>query len=157
MDEPITDIAEQYTYGEEVTIACKAEGNPAPQFSWTKDDQSLAGGSTHTFSRIQYSDAGSYTCTAKNAAKELTSSDDITVDGECLVTIVQKEATASQTPNAAALMLACEVQGPECASKSQTNNILLYNLTCGANDKLLFSHLVIRRRTRIGRSRKLNL
>lgn len=115
LDEPITDIAEQYTYGEEVTIACKAEGNPAPQFSWTKDDQSLAGGSTHTFSRIQYSDAGSYTCTAKNAAKELTSSDDITVDGECLVTIVQKEATASQTPNAAALMLACEVQGPECA------------------------------------------
>merc|ERR1711868_306979 len=115
LDEPITDIADQYTYGEEVTIICKAEGNPEPQFSWTKDDQSLAGGSSHTFSRIQYSDAGSYTCTAKNAAKELTSSDDITVDGECLVTIVQKEATASQTPNAAALMLACEVQGPGCA------------------------------------------
>jgi len=115
LDEPITDIAEQYTYGDEVTISCKAEGNPAPQFSWTKDDQSLAGGSSHTFSRIQYSDAGSYTCTAKNAAKELTSSDDITVDGECLVTIVQKEATASQTPNAAALMLSCEVQGPGCA------------------------------------------
>lgn len=115
LDEPIVDIEEQYTYGDEVTINCKAEGNPAPQFSWTKDDQSLAGGSSHTFSRIQYSDAGSYTCTAKNAAKELTTSDDITVDGECLVTIVQKEATASQTPNAAALMLACEVQGPECA------------------------------------------
>lgn len=115
LDEPITDIADQYTYGEEVTIICKAEGNPAPQFSWTKDDQSIAGGSSHTFSGIQYSDAGSYTCTAKNAAKELTSTDDITVDGECLVTIVQKEATASQTPNAAALMLACEVQGPGCA------------------------------------------
>jgi len=115
LDEPITDIAEQYTYGEEVTINCKAEGNPAPQFSWTKDDQSLAGGSSHTFSGIQYSDAGSYTCTAKNAAKELTVENDITVDGECLVTIVQKEATASQTPNAAALMLACEVQGPGCA------------------------------------------
>jgi len=115
LDEPITDIAEQYTYGDEVTINCKAEGNPAPQFSWTKDDQSLAGGSSHTFSSIQYSDAGSYTCTAKNAAKELTSSDDISVDGECLVTITQKEATASQTPNAAALMLACEVQGPGCS------------------------------------------
>jgi hypothetical protein len=115
LDEPITDIADQYTYGEEVTIECKAEGNPAPQFSWTKDDQSIAGGSSHTFNGIQYSDAGSYTCTAKNAAKELTSTDDITVDGECLVTIVQKEATASQTPNAAALMLACEVQGPGCA------------------------------------------
>lgn len=115
LDEPITDIADQYTYGEEVTINCKAEGNPAPQFSWTKDDQSLAGGSSHTFSGIQYSDAGSYTCTAKNAAKELTVENDITVDGECLVTIVQKEATASQTPNAAALMLACEVQGPGCA------------------------------------------
>jgi len=115
LDEPITDIADQYTYGDEVTINCKAEGNPAPQFSWTKDDQSIAGGSSHTFNGIQYSDAGSYTCTAKNAAKELTSSDDITVDGECLVTIVQKEATASQTPNAAALMLACEVQGPGCA------------------------------------------
>jgi len=115
LDEPITDIADQYTYGEEVTIICKAEGNPAPQFSWTKDDQSLAGGSSHTFSGIQYSDAGSYTCTAKNAAKELTVENDITVDGECLVTIVQKEATASQTPNAAALMLACEVQGPGCA------------------------------------------
>ena len=118
MDEPITDIADQYTYGDEVTIVCKAEGNPEPQFSWTKDDQSLAGGSSHTFNGIQYSDAGSYTCTAKNAAKELTATDDITVDGECLVTIVQKEATASQTPNAAALMLACEVQGPGCASKS---------------------------------------
>jgi len=115
LDEPITDIAEQYTYGDEVTISCKAEGNPAPQFSWTKDDQSLAGGSSHTFSSIQYSDAGSYTCTAMNAAKELTSSDDITVDGECLVTITEKEATASQTPNAAALKLTCEVQGPECA------------------------------------------
>jgi len=53
LDEPITDIAEQYTYGDEVTINCKAEGNPAPQFSWTKDDQSLAGGSSHTFSSIQ--------------------------------------------------------------------------------------------------------
>jgi hypothetical protein len=115
LDEPITDIADQYTYGDEVTIVCKAEGNPEPQFSWTKDDQSLAGGSSHTFNGIQYSDAGSYTCTAKNAAKELTATDDITVDGECLVTIVQKEATASQTPNAAALMLACEVQGPGCA------------------------------------------
>jgi hypothetical protein len=115
LDEPITDIAEQYTYGEEVTIICKAEGNPEPQFSWTKDDQSLAGGSSHTFSGIQYSDAGSYTCTASNAAKELTSTDDITVDGECLVHIVEKEATASQTPNAAALMLSCEVQGPDCA------------------------------------------
>jgi hypothetical protein len=122
LDEPITDIAEQYTYGEEVTISCKAEGNPEPQFSWTKDDQSLAGGFSHTFSRIQYSDAGSYTCTAKNAAKELTSSDDISVDGECLVTIVSKEATASQTPNAAALMLECEVQGPECSITWSSND-----------------------------------
>ena len=113
----MTDIADQYTYGEKVTINCKAEGHPAPQFSWTKNNQSIAGGSSHTFSGIQYSDVGSYTCTAKNIAKELTSSDDITVDGECLVKIVQKEAAASHTPNAAALMLACEVQGPGCASK----------------------------------------
>jgi hypothetical protein len=115
LDEPITDIADQYTYGDSVTIACKAAGNPEPKFSWTKDGQSVAGGASHSFAGIQYNDAGSYTCTAENAAKELTATDDVFVDGECLVTIVQKEASASQTPNAAALTLACEVQGPSCA------------------------------------------
>lgn len=82
MDEPIIDIADKYTYGEKVTIECKAEGNPAPHvsFSWTKDDRSIVVGSSHTFNRIKGSDEGSYTCTAKNDANELTSTKDITVD-----------------------------------------------------------------------------
>ena len=83
MDKPSIDIAEQYTFADKVTVSCKAEGNPAPEISWSKDGKSLTGsGSSLTFNRIEYSDAGYYTCTAKNPANELTASDVIIVSEE---------------------------------------------------------------------------
>ena len=123
MDEPLIETTDQYIYGDEVTISCKAEGNPAPDISWTKDGKSIAGnGSIHyrlTFNPISYSDNGYYTCTAKNAAGELTSSHDIIVDGECWVEIKTNyiHAIISDKHNSAGLLLVCEVYGPDCTSK----------------------------------------
>ena len=126
MDEPVIETADQYIYGDEVTISCKAEGNPAPVVSWTKDGKSfgpIAGsGSSEwrvTFNPISYSDNGYYTCTAKNAAGELTSSHDIIVDGECWVEIKKNyiHAIISDKHNSAGLLLVCEVYGPDCTSK----------------------------------------
>ena len=130
MDKPSIDIAEKYTYADEVTISCKAEGNPVPKISWSRDGKSLAGGgSTLTFNRIQYSDVGYYTCTAKNTANELTSSADIIVDGECVVTIIDEQVTFHE-PNTADLLLVCKVEGPECESKL----IFIYSMDNSIND-----------------------
>lgn len=120
MDEPLIETADQYIYGDEVTISCKAEGNPAPDISWTKDGESIPGsGSSLTFNPILYRDTGYYTCTAKNAAKELTSSHDIIVDGKCSVKIMKRPTTFSDKLNSCLfnLLLVCEVYGPDCISK----------------------------------------
>ena len=127
MDEPVIETADQYIYGDEVTISCKAEGNPAPVVSWTKDGKSfvpIAGsGSSEwrvTFNPISYSDTGYYTCIAKNAAGELTSSHDIIVDGQCWVKIMKNYMHAiiwPDKPNSVGLLLICEVYGPDCGSK----------------------------------------
>ena len=117
LDEPRIDIAEKYTYGDDVTISCIADGNPAPQFSWTKDGKFLTEGPSLTFNGMQYDDTGDYTCTAKNVVNELTSSQYIFVDGECFVTIIEQKVIFSKRPNSVDLKLVCEVQGPKCASK----------------------------------------
>ena len=117
LDEPRIDIAEKYTLGDEATISCEADGNPAPQFSWIKDGKFLTEGPSLTFTGMHYDDTGDYTCTAKNVVNELTSSQYIFVDGDCLVRIIEQKTIFSKRPNSVDLKLVCEVQGPKCASK----------------------------------------
>nr|XP_057926871.1 hemicentin-1 [Doryrhamphus excisus] len=65
--------------GEEVTLECKAAGNPAPHLSWLKDGVTLEGsdtrhiamtpdGSTLTLLRLSPEDSGTYTCLAVSPA-----------------------------------------------------------------------------------------
>ncbi|XP_077571540.1 hemicentin-1 [Stigmatopora nigra] len=65
--------------GEEVTLQCKASGNPAPHLSWLKNGLTLEGsdsrhitvtpdGSTLTLLRLSPEDSGTYTCLAVSIA-----------------------------------------------------------------------------------------
>ncbi|XP_061842088.1 hemicentin-1 [Nerophis lumbriciformis] len=67
--------------GEEVTLECKAAGNPTPHLSWLKDGVTLEGsdtrhiaatpdGSTLTLLRLSPEDSGTYTCLAVSPAGE---------------------------------------------------------------------------------------
>lgn len=67
-----------------VTLSCKADGRPAPNVSWTKDGERLAGPGLHRvllpggnlfFLRAEPADAGVYRCVASNGAGQAVSKD----------------------------------------------------------------------------------
>jgi len=112
LEEPTTDVAVTYMKGSEAVFNCEATAHPAAKISWAKDGVAI---SNVNFESITYDDAGSYTCTATNAAGSASTSNAVAVDGPCDVSIERKEASSSKSvEGAAALELSCLVKGPEC-------------------------------------------
>uniref|UniRef100_A0A5F8H4V1 Ig-like domain-containing protein n=1 Tax=Monodelphis domestica TaxID=13616 RepID=A0A5F8H4V1_MONDO len=62
---------DEYPTGANITLSCVADSNPAAQFTWLHNGQSVS--NSATFSIIaSLSDAGTYTCTASNSFTGLT-------------------------------------------------------------------------------------
>ncbi|XP_014666219.1 PREDICTED: hemicentin-1-like [Priapulus caudatus] len=68
----------EYVSGTSVTILCYARGNPAPEFTWMKDNRTFQNGAVLSISEIEESDQGRYTCVAFNKYG-LDRSDDVPV------------------------------------------------------------------------------
>ena len=70
--------------GKSLKITCEAEGVPKPNYTIRYNDSILAGvtDGMKTIKPVQYSDAGSYTCTADNILGSSTKSFNLTVKGE---------------------------------------------------------------------------
>ena len=54
-----------------MTIGCTATGNPEPDVEWKRDGKVRVSGkktASLTFSSVNKTDAGTYTCTARNRA-----------------------------------------------------------------------------------------
>lgn len=66
-------IFDQTAYvGQPLTLTTAASGFPTPSYQWLKNDAEMPGQTspTLTFAAIQFSDAGSYTCRARNPGGE---------------------------------------------------------------------------------------
>ena len=70
--------------GKSLKITCEAEGVPEPNYIIRHNGSLLAGvtDGMKTIKPVQYSDAGSYTCTANNILGNSTESFNLTVEGE---------------------------------------------------------------------------
>jgi len=59
-----------FVKGTRLTLECSAKANPTPyQYSWQKDvgQPTMLSVSEYSFSSLDYSDNGTYTCTATNS------------------------------------------------------------------------------------------
>ena len=77
-------VSDSYNEGSVVTISCTATGNPEPDVEWKRDGKvRVSGKSTAslTFSSINKTDAGTYTCTDRN--REGTTDYQVTVVVNC--------------------------------------------------------------------------
>ncbi|XP_029957908.1 basal cell adhesion molecule isoform X2 [Salarias fasciatus] len=76
--------AEPIKEGDAVTMKCETDGNPQPEFDFTKDGKSLQGqGGVLTLKSVKRTDAGSYKCQATdfdNLDAELSGTVDLTVN-----------------------------------------------------------------------------
>ena len=70
--------------GKNLKITCEAEGVPEPNYIVRHNGSILAGvtDGVKTIKAVQYSAAGSYTCTANNILGNSTESFNLTVEGE---------------------------------------------------------------------------
>ena len=76
--------------GGNTNFYCTAGGNPPPRIEWRFNGRKLLSGSKHLIKddgeliikRLNYSDAGQYTCVAKNIIGSLEASGNLTVRGE---------------------------------------------------------------------------
>ena len=75
--------------GQQLTIACGAEGRPDPEIAWDVDGQSIVTGERYNvgsdgslvISSVQREDEGSYTCTATNTNGDDRATIDVVVPG----------------------------------------------------------------------------
>ena len=106
-------------YDSEFTKECNIQGHPAPKIQWTKGDSAhIIDEGTLELGALTYEDAGTYTCTASNAAGDSSDSFSLKVNGPCIVSIQGVEAGSSQTvAGQASLEMACHVQGNNCESE----------------------------------------
>lgn len=76
--------------GQPVSLECVADGQPQPEVNWQKERRPLVDGAhTHVFANgtlaiasTQRSDAGLYTCTAKNLAGRASHDMRLVIQGE---------------------------------------------------------------------------
>ena len=71
------------TYKTSLQFNCSLSGFPTPEILWTKDGENIGNKNTLTINRVSYSDAGQYTCSAKNSEGKNEAAFHITVTGKC--------------------------------------------------------------------------
>lgn len=110
-------------YDSEFTKECNIQGHPAPKIQWTKGDSThIIDEGTLELGALTYEDAGTYTCTASNAAGDSSDSFSLKVNGPCIVSIQGVEAGSSQSvAGQASLEMACHVQGNNCEIEWETS------------------------------------
>ncbi|XP_036069528.1 hemicentin-1 isoform X2 [Oryzias melastigma] len=102
--------------GQPVSLECVADGQPQPEVTWHKDRRPVADGAhTHVFSNgtlaitsTQRSDAGFYTCTARNVAGRASHDMRLQVQVPPMIPPVQTELSVVQGFQA---LLPCAAQG----------------------------------------------
>ncbi|XP_063051892.1 hemicentin-1-like [Engraulis encrasicolus] len=119
--------------GGSVSLECVADGQPPPQLSWTRDHRPLVDG-THTriyangtlhLTAVTRSNAGTYTCSAHNAAGRASQDIRLTVQIPPMIPVGQSELSIMQGFQA---LLPCAAQGlPEPRVSWERRGVLVPN------------------------------
>jgi hypothetical protein len=73
---------ERSVIGESVKITCESSGLPKPRYSIIHNDTEVSSERTYTISKVNWSDAGTYQCTAENELGRNSKCSCLTVVGE---------------------------------------------------------------------------